>query len=360
MIFFRMIRHLLPSGRAWRITVDKMLRKFFEGLAGLGESVRTFVDLVWLDILPEATRDLDAWEYQFGLQSDGLMGSDRRVRLDAAWKALGGQSPKYIQDTLRNNGFDVYLHEWFDPASLGTIFYCGDIPAQCGQSGVECAALDAGVIRNPNDYIAYPPEPGKGYPLVNKADGVVYTIHPDPNTWPYYLYIGGETFGSFAGVPGDRLAEFEALCLKVCPLQMWLGIFITVEYRTWDIGSWRFVGRADLMTVEHFDGVAWRGTGNSIFSAPTDAAADAGDHVQLVGPWRFRETDGYLYIDALAAGVWLWTGGSYSPVDAGATITGTIARIGTGSYGYYDAGQYLILCYLLGDVWVNTGNNFFA
>ena len=36
MTFLRVFKHLLPNARAWRITVDKKLRQFFEGLSGVG------------------------------------------------------------------------------------------------------------------------------------------------------------------------------------------------------------------------------------------------------------------------------------------------------------------------------------
>ena len=33
MLFFRIFQHLLPTGKAWRVVVDKALRRFFIGLA---------------------------------------------------------------------------------------------------------------------------------------------------------------------------------------------------------------------------------------------------------------------------------------------------------------------------------------
>ena len=55
-----------------------------------------------------------------------------------------------------------------------------------------------------------------------------YIVPNDPSKWPYFLYIGGETFGELAQVDPKRRDEFEALCLKICPAQQWLGIL--VEY----------------------------------------------------------------------------------------------------------------------------------
>jgi hypothetical protein len=270
MMFLRIFKHLLPRGRAWRITVDKKLRQFFAGLSGVGDRVKTFLDEIWLDIFPEYTRELSEWEQQFGLRDTGLTEQQRRDRLAATWKALGGQDPTYIQATLRGAGFDVYVHEWWEPGSepaigvhgaatprnplmwlrreftgVSLLVECGEPLALCGE---EFAA--AGNSLNP-----------LGYPLVNKVYDTIpdiiplcgepvaeageelalcgnfvqfrdtlreYIVPSDPAKWPYFLYIGGETFGTLAQVDPKRKDEFEALCLKICPAQQWLGIL--VEY----------------------------------------------------------------------------------------------------------------------------------
>lgn len=270
MMFLRIFKHLLPNARAWRITVDKKLRQLFEGLSGVGPDVKTFFDEVWLDIFPETTRDLDEWEKQFGLRDTGITEQERRDRLDATWKALGGQDPRYIQDTLRGAGFDVYVHEWWEPGTepipgvkqcvtprnpllylrkefTGVVLLveCGESLAQCGEPLAQCEETLT----------------PRGYPLVNKVletqpdlftlcgevlaeagelDAICgnftnftdvvrpYTVPEDETKWPYFLYIGAKNFGELAQVEPKRKDEFERLCLKICPAQQWLGIL--VEY----------------------------------------------------------------------------------------------------------------------------------
>lgn len=270
MTFFRVLKHLLPDARAWRLVVDKRLRQLFVGLSGSGDAAKKFYDDVFLDIFPGTTRELPEWERQFGLQASGLSEVARRERLAATWKALGGQSPRYIQDTLRARGFDVYVHQWWVPGTepevgvsgaatprnplfvirrefkdAAILVECGEALAACGEDFAE-----AGNSVNP-----------RGYPLVNKiletvADVIPlcgeevaacgeevaacgnftqyreevkpYIVPRDPEKWPYFLYIGGENFGDIAQVTPSRKDEFEALCLKICPAQQWLGIL--VEY----------------------------------------------------------------------------------------------------------------------------------
>lgn len=270
MTFLRIFKHLLPNARAWRITVDKKLRQFFDGLTGLGSDARQFFDEVWLDTFPETTRELSAWETQFGLRGTGLSDQGRRDRLAAAWKALGGQDPRYIQDTLQANGFDVFIHEWWVPGTepapgvkqcvtprnpftvlrndnivSGLTMTCGNPAATCGNPAATCGSssepvgypLVNKILRSVSKYKATCGNPAVtcGNPEVTCGNFEIfhevekrYSIPLDPLKWPYFLYIGGEVFGTSAQINTQRKNEFEALCLKICPAQQWLGII--VEY----------------------------------------------------------------------------------------------------------------------------------
>lgn len=258
-MFLRLFQHLLPNARAWRLTVDKQLRQFFQGLTGLGEDVRDFIDLVWLDIDPQQTRELDAWESQFGLANTLTVEQDRRDRLEAEWKALGGQSPRYIEDTLRGAGFDVYVHEWWQlpvvgsPVARNPILYlndgvqplqyivsCGANKANCGNPEAVCGASvqPTGIVLV-NKFLVPAVGGGCGASIMNCGNPQAicglqtgeyiqkqYVIPSESDKWPYFLYIGGETFPDHATIPASRRNEFETLCLKIGPLQQWIGLLI--------------------------------------------------------------------------------------------------------------------------------------
>lgn len=256
-MFLRMFQHLLPNARAWRLTVDKKLRQFFQGLTGLGADIKKFVDLVWLDIYPATTRELDAWEKQFGLPETTLTTQERRDRLDATWKALGGQSPRYIQDTLQAAGFDIYIHEWWRRAY---IVECGEALAECGEplaeagdtrsTGFPASAIPRdpfeflsdgttglGFYLNSGGSVAISGNPqaisgatngASGKLLVNKPATIAYQIPTDETKWPYIIYFGGPLYGEKATIDLARREEFEGLCLKLCPTQQWIGLI--VEY----------------------------------------------------------------------------------------------------------------------------------
>lgn len=235
-----MFKHLLPTGRAWSITTDKNLRKFFEALVPFIQAPKDYSDQILLDVFPATTRFLTEWETQFGLTNIRLTEAQRRSRLDAAWKNNGGQSAVYIQELLRANGFDVYVHEWWEtgtepavgvnaaatprnPLTVLNPAYsltlpgvdCGEALAECGEAFAECGNGPVGLV---------------GYPLVNKfvydSDEVGYTVPSDSAYWPYFMYVGGLNFGDVATVPALRRFEFEEILLRVRPAQLWIGVIV--------------------------------------------------------------------------------------------------------------------------------------
>jgi hypothetical protein len=71
---------------AQRARTDKTLLKFFAALATPLDETRLYLDLILLDFFPETTRELEAWEYQFGLPAEGSE-NNGRLAVDASWKA---------------------------------------------------------------------------------------------------------------------------------------------------------------------------------------------------------------------------------------------------------------------------------
>lgn len=236
-MIYHALRHLLPNGRALRVSANKRITEFFTGLGAAFDDFKIFFDQIWEDLDPAKTRQLDKFESQFALPDAMLTEQERRDRLDATWKAQGGQDPGYLQETLRAAGFDVYVHEWWidplvrgrqqgdgltrpvakNPATFlrdtsGLPFWVSGAnhdSAMCGGDDMYCASSST------------PP----GYVLVNK-DAESYIIDVDAETHRYYLYIGAAAFPMLATVPAARQDEFETLCLRICPTEQWLGILV--------------------------------------------------------------------------------------------------------------------------------------
>lgn len=231
---FRLFEHLLPRAKAWRLTIEKTLRRYFEGLAGFTSEIRAFVDQVFLDLWPSSTRELEDWEDQFALVATGDEAT-RRLRLAAAWAALGGQSPDYIQSQLHAAGFTtVFIHEWW---SSGPPFVARDPREYTSEPllGVyQCEGVDP--------WECFDPGPGESLAphcdasLANEPGYIVNLdltrrappgIPSSPSAWPYFLYFGGATFGTPALVPADRIAELKAKILQLRPTQHWIVLMLT-------------------------------------------------------------------------------------------------------------------------------------
>lgn len=221
----RTLQHLLPDGAAWRSTIDKLLRRLFAGLVGEPEAIVQFVDDITDDLYPQTTRELEAWETQFGLRGYGTE-QERRDILEATWQATGGQSPRYLQDVLQGAGFDLYVHEWWssgppyvarDPRSytnqplIGTV-QCGEPLAQCGE---ETALANAFLANEPGYIVNLTLQPAAPPPVPS-----------DSSRWPFFVYVCGATFGTVVDIESNRRAELEELLLKHFPAHLWIVTLI--------------------------------------------------------------------------------------------------------------------------------------
>lgn len=240
-VFFRVISHLLPDAEAWRVVVEKKLRQFFMGIAeGAAAPVKSFADQVYLE--SSATDcSLDAlreWEREYGLipNADEEL---RRLNLAAAKAAGGDQDPDYIQGVLQTAGFDVYVHEWWEsgppwvardprdytePPTIGTVQCDADEDTQPQCTAAEDAAGNPQTQPSCDAFLANDPHYFDNKTLSPNAPP---PIPSDPKYWPYFIYIGGETFPDFVSIDSFRKEEFETLILKLRPLRHWI---VTLTY----------------------------------------------------------------------------------------------------------------------------------
>lgn len=236
------------------MTTQKRLRELFDGFGAFVEhedGPLKFVDGVFEDAFPATARTstgaLAEWQKQFGIQPSGTVVT-QRLALDAEWKAQGGQSPRYLQDTLQAAGFNIFVHEWWDPnAAPFEQVQCGQSAAQCGKVLARCAAgLIQRKVRNPFDYAEQPligttqcgqseSQCGRAGELCSDflANDTHYIVNKDltprappriptdPTYWHYFLYFGGETFPDLADISVGRREELDRLILKLRPTQQW-------------------------------------------------------------------------------------------------------------------------------------------
>lgn len=235
MVFFRQFQHLLPKSEAWKLAVGGTLRKLFEGLAGAPAALREFADNTFLDIFPDTTRELSAYEEQFGLKQ-GATDEVRIAAVEAAWTATGGQSPRYLQDVLQKAGFDVYVHEWWssgpapyvprDPRAYTNQPLVGTVQCAPDAWAPQCklSTTTSHLAHQCNDFLA-----NRTYYLVNKdlSNRAPPPIPSDPAKWPFFMYVGGATFGDYAYIAEPwRMEELERLILKYRPTNAWIVMLI--------------------------------------------------------------------------------------------------------------------------------------
>jgi len=266
MSFFNTLRHLLPRAKAWQLTIDSTLRQFISGLASSFDAVKDFIMDVFDDLWPSSTRELTAWEDQFGLGHEGTT-AERRSRLDAAWSSTGGQSPSYLQTRLRDAGFDVYVYDWFDDPYTTTktptdnpgysivnlirevrtsfYVYCSThtTKATCGSAEATCGRVSDNVITQ------------KAY---------------DQSTIPvanyeYVNYIAGPAFPERALVKSSRRQEFEIMVLRYFPQYQWT-IALVDFWGVNDLTTATYVSNsvATLAVVDPVD-IKWKPLGDRAY-----------------------------------------------------------------------------------------------
>lgn len=257
MLFLRIFQHLLPRSEPWKLTIDKTLRRFFEGLAaGIADPARLFIDQVHEDLFPDTTRELERWQKEFGLgpSSDE---ATQRLALAAEWRATGGQSPDYFEQVLQTAGFDLYVFDWWssgppyvarDPRSYTTQPLIGTVQCSAFANQRQCQAENTLAQPQCDRFLANEP----GY-LVNKdlTRQAPPPVPNDPKFWPFFIYVGASSFGTRAEVSSSRRAELERLVLKLRPTQLW--IVMLVDY----IGDDFYVTRDGLSRYTTRDGVSY-------------------------------------------------------------------------------------------------------
>ena len=205
---FNTIKHLVFRSNIWALVIDRVYRKIFEGLANYFESLRSWLDLIWLDMFPESTRELLRWESLFDLPETGLSDYYQRQRLAGAWQQTGGSHPDYLTDVLHGAGFpQLFVYD----------FWCG-----IDSSGDP-------IVRDPNAYVAVG---AYVLPYITSADPndplpPVGTALADSDAWPFFMYVGPDPINAAnpALVPAERKRELEILIEKIKPAQLWTVIY---------------------------------------------------------------------------------------------------------------------------------------
>ena len=247
-------KSLLPNGLAYRLPFGSNHRGLFQGIGTTADDAETDSSNILFDIFPANTRALEEWEAQFGLPSTTASEAERRQRLTAEWRALGGQSPGYTQDVLQAAGFDVFVHEWWEIQAGPLEFELGLDATPCvgtactgrvselgdGFSELGGTVENVRVQRDPRLFVGgWLNELGDGMELGDGAEmghqGYLLrnVLTEDPSVIPsdtdkhqFFWYIGGETFPDTVSIPLERREEFLNTIQKIRPRHTWIVLLV--------------------------------------------------------------------------------------------------------------------------------------
>lgn len=179
--FIDAIKALLPSGQAWNITTEKNLRKLFEAIAVLPDSIRTEIENVYLDYFPETTRSPEKWEEVFLVIFTQEELSQRRTILATLWAMnSGGQSLFFIQKMLQGIVSEIKVFENIptsNPRRSNVVYVsiCNYKKMICGGSHAVC-----GYRQGDEDFT----------PTILRNDtSSPYSIPNDERYWEFCFYV---------------------------------------------------------------------------------------------------------------------------------------------------------------------------
>lgn len=223
---------LAPSGPAWKNLPSSILKRVFSVFDEQLRAAAVHLDTVYRDAFVPTTTQLPTWEKEFGLLPAATT-QERKNALDRTLKSEGGQSQAFLQSTLQDAGFNVWVHScwhsenpfvvkdpraYVDPPEYGTELctdnvvwdqpQCTDVPAW-GQAQAN------GIIQGTNYF-----------DNITLQDDYIPPIPDDPDAWPFFLYIGGQVFPRYAQIDMSRYDELRRLICKHRPLRHWIVLMV--------------------------------------------------------------------------------------------------------------------------------------
>ena len=230
--FLKVINLLLPKSTTFSLTIDRTFRKFFYGLSQMPEILHDHIASIIEDIFPRLTDKLADHSTELGATVEL-----ERPALEAEYSATGGQSPGYLQTILQNVGFNVYVHEWWEPDSRPPVArnpfdYIGDYDVLIN----DMSTIERRYTFQCNDGTQCPPE-GDTSICCDMYDGYLFRQkeYPMPDIeaeYPKYFYIGGQSFPDPAYV---ALFDYQELCrlvYKIKPLRLRCVLMIVKDVDT--------------------------------------------------------------------------------------------------------------------------------
>ncbi len=256
---------LYPEGSIWNVEQDGDLDNLLEAMGENDDFVADVMKFlgnirdpltVHIDLLPDL-------EKEYGIVTDTRLSETvRRMQLAVlVYQVDNNGSKDDLQTALNNAGFIVQVHE-NSPAVDPDIFlnsvpfmvaggdnaYAGFVPSGGGASTAIAGKTGGDLLVNGNifeqvpDYTAVAnnmyagnTEGFAGAFTDYRQDKIFYPIPDDPNSWPFFFFVGGDATRDGSGaltvidtvdIPLEQRTVFERIILKYKPIHSWAGIIV--------------------------------------------------------------------------------------------------------------------------------------
>jgi hypothetical protein len=181
--FFKAVKALFPSGRAFELFTENKKYKLLQALCALPEDIREKAEKVYLDLFPYQTRFPEIWEEIFALYLTGQERGRRQAITDSMWKIIyGGQSALFLENVLRGIDDRIRVDENtpLKNPRTGNV----NILSANGVPGMVCGNAKARNSFRMGDSSFEPAV------LMNDVSKL-YDIKDDPRFWGECFYVGG-------------------------------------------------------------------------------------------------------------------------------------------------------------------------
>lgn len=217
----QLTKTLYPTGRAFRMRENGVLWKLHRALAQ--SEARFYLDAVsTLDsALPDndnfTVDDAQAWERRLGLITNGAVPlADRKLAIIRKMNHPGTvparENWRFLQKTLRDAGFDVYVYENRFSDGMGGYTTQNPLTLSVGVGGISPQYGD--FQYGDQQYGLY-----YGNLVVNFLDEIEDSQFDVGGSLKSTFFVGGPYVGQFANVDADRKLEFRQMILRTKPVQ---------------------------------------------------------------------------------------------------------------------------------------------
>lgn len=212
-------KRLYPKGRAFNAKPGTNHDKVIEAIVTSEENVNNSATSILFSILPDNSNfsvdDAEKWEQRLGMISNSNVSlEDRKLAIARKLNHPGNiparQSQNYIEQSLQDAGFDVYVYENINRVSPSDLLGAEntgiaehDTDVEHQETGMEHGSGFSGSIYP--DMIAN---------WIEEGNDNYFNIGNDLRR---VFYVCGNPIGTFANVDNDRKNEFRQLILRLKP-----------------------------------------------------------------------------------------------------------------------------------------------